>query len=78
MPKKKDLKEIEEDNGVIIVKNGLGATKVYEVIGKTEKGLYIGRDKNGLIECFSEYDIGKVKGVRVAVEEEGKGKYRQI
>ena len=76
MPKKKDIREIEQDEGVIVVKNGIGETKVFEIVGKTEKGLYIGRDVNGIIECFSEFDVGHIKNTRVPEEEEGAGKYK--
>jgi hypothetical protein len=76
MPKTKETQEIIEDEGVIIVKNGLGEIRVYEVIGRTDKGLYVTKDKNGLIECFSEFDVGKIKNIRKPNEEEGSGKYK--
>lgn len=76
MRKNRELKEVKEEQGVIVTKDWLGNTKVYEVIEITKKGLYVGRDKNGLIECFSEYDVGKIEKRYIRDIDESGGKYR--
>lgn len=76
MPKSRDIMGLEEENGVIIVKNGLGETKVYEIVGITKNKLYVGQDKNGVKECFSEYDLGRVEKKYVKEVRQSSGKYR--
>lgn len=53
-----------------------GETKVYDIVGKTKNGLYIGQDINGIKECFSEYDLGKIEKQKIRDMELGAGKYR--
>ena len=76
MRKNREIKEAEENQGVIITRDWMGNTKVYEVIAITKNGLYVGRDKNGIKECFSEYDVGKIGKRYIRDIDESSGKYR--
>lgn len=76
MRKNREIKEAEEDQGVIITRDWMGNTKVYEVIAITKNGLYVGQDANGIKECFSEYDVGKIEKRYIRDIDESSGKYR--
>lgn len=78
MPRNRTITRITKDDEEIIVKNGLGETKRYKVIGMTKRGLYLCESESGWLECFNEFDVGKVRNEFIESLDLsiGAGKYR--
>ena len=63
-------KEDFGDSSIIVVVNGLGEQRTYKVLQELKNGLYLCEDRNGIKECFSKYDCGEIKGVKIDEDDE--------